>query len=86
MRNASKNTIKRVMRNAKRCQEKKGLYYDCQYGGVTKENRKMYYLFNDVGAQIYRMSKGNICNRSLKGVSKYVITVANKQQELWIEN
>lgn len=30
-----------------------------------------YFLFNYIGAQIYRMSKGKICNRGLMGLSKY---------------
>ena len=73
MRNASKNTIKRVMCKAKHDQEKHNSYFfhpDYQ----KKHRREMdeaYFLFNNVGAQIYRMSKGKICNRSLAGLSKY---------------
>jgi len=70
MRNASKNTIKRVMKNAKRNQDR-GLYFSYQFQENTEEARKVYFLFNEVGAQIYRMSKGKICNRSLIGLSKY---------------
>lgn len=33
--------------------------------------QKEYFLFNEVGAQIYRMSKGKICNRGMKGSNKY---------------
>ena len=65
MRNASKNTIKRVMRNAK-FNQKKGYYFS------FKNPYSDYFLFNNVGAQIYRMSKGNIFNRSLKGINKYL--------------
>lgn len=63
MRNASKNTIKRVMRNASFYQQK-GLYY----------TQKGYVLFNRVGAQIYIMSKGKIYNRMLSGLNKYIST------------
>lgn len=66
MRNASKNTIKRVIRNAA-FYGKKGLRY---HPDSTPEQ---YFLFNDVGAQIYRMSKGKICNMGMIGVSKYHI-------------
>lgn len=64
MRNASKNTIKRVMRNAKFYQDR-GLYYhpNCSH--------KEYFLFNNVGARIFIMSKGKICNRGLQGLNKY---------------
>lgn len=70
MRNASKNTIKIVMRNAKRNQDR-GLYYSAQFQDYSVETSRIYFLFNDVGAQIYRMSKGKICNRSLSGYRKY---------------
>jgi len=30
-----------------------------------------YFLFNEIGAQIYRMSKGKICNREPKGYKKH---------------
>ena len=70
MRNASKNTIKKVMRTAKHNQDR-GLYFSPNLQLDTDEARKGYFLFNSVGAQIYRMSKGNICNRSLAGLSKY---------------
>lgn len=70
MRNASKNTIKRVMKIAKYNQDK-GLYFSPTLQIDTVDARKGYFLFNSVGAQIYIMSKGNICNRSLAGLSKY---------------
>lgn len=59
MRNPSKNTIKKIMKpsNGK----------PCGYGmGYTN-----YFLFNEVGAQLYRMSKGKLCNREPKGCEKY---------------
>lgn len=64
MRNASKNTIKLVMRNAAFYMDK-GLYYHPKY--TINE----YFLFNQIGAQIYRMSKGKICNRGMMGIGKY---------------
>ena len=70
MRNASKNTIKRVMRTAKFNQDK-GLYFSPHLQSNTQDAKDGYFLFNNVGAQIYRMSKGKICNRSLAGLSKY---------------
>ncbi len=70
MRNASKNTIKKVMRKAEFDQHKYSAHFN-----VGNESDYNYYsryrLFNEVGAQIYRMSKGKICNRSLDGVDKY---------------
>lgn len=70
MRNASKNTIKRVMRKALFDRKHKGLFYDI--GNELAHNfYKRYHLFNEIGAQIYRMSKGKICNRELVGVGKY---------------
>lgn len=64
MRNASKKTIKRIMRRA----------YDWANGKETQWNlndESNYYLFNNVGAQVYRMSKGKICNREPRGYEKY---------------
>ena len=71
MRNASKNTIKRVMRKAKFDQHNYSLHFN-----VWKESDynyfSRYHLFNEVGAQIYRISKGKVCNRSLDGIEKYI--------------
>ena len=67
MRNASKNTIKRVMRKAA-YDLSIGFYYQIE---EDDSFYKRYFLFNDVGAQIFRMSKGHICNRGLIGVEKY---------------
>ena len=73
MRNASKNTIKQVMRKAKFDQEKYDMYFHPSLENIwgNADGHKSYFLYNDVGAQIYIMSKGNICNRSLKGLIKY---------------
>jgi len=65
MRNASKNTIKRVMRNASFYQKKDLFFRPNPY-------QDEYFLFNSIGAQIYIMSKGKICNRGLFGLNKYV--------------
>lgn len=58
MRNASKNTIKRVLRLSIRSKTE----------GICQN---AYYLFNEVGAQIWRTSKGKICNRALILPKKY---------------
>ena len=70
MRNASKNTIKRVMRTAKFNQDR-GYYFHPTLQNDTLEAQNGYFLFNEVGAQIYRISKGKICNRGLNGLNKY---------------
>lgn len=64
MRNPSKNTIKRLMRpgNAGHAINVPG--HALQVGD--------YFMFNEVGAALYRMSKGSICNREPKGWLKYV--------------
>ena len=54
MRNPSKNTIKKLMRQAKYAQSK-GLHW------IGNEN---YFLFNNVGARAYIMSKWKIDNRA----------------------
>jgi len=54
------------MRNAEFYQSK-GFYYH-PFGPEE------YFLFNQIGAQIFRMSKGRICNRGLIGLDKYKIT------------
>jgi len=73
MRNASKNTIKRVMRKALFDQTQKGGYFYPSYGDEPGL-RGAYFRFNEIGAQIYRMSKGKICNRGLVVVGKYLKT------------
>lgn len=70
MRNASKNTIKRVMRKALFDQHHKSMYYDIG-DELAHPLYSRYHLFNEVGAQIYTMSKGKICNRSCDGIEKY---------------
>lgn len=74
MRNASKNTIKRVMRKAEFDQEKYDMYFHPSFENAwgNTDARKSYFLFNQIGAQIYIMSKEKICNRSLKGLVKYI--------------
>ena len=69
MRNASKNTIKRVMRKALFDQKFKDSYFHPMFKGP--ETYASYFLFNEIGAQIFRMSKGKICNRGLIGIEKY---------------
>ncbi len=71
MRNASKNTIKRVMRKACFDQRFKNSYYHPMF--KEPESYDSYFLFNEVGAQIFRMSKGFICNRGLIGIEKYIV-------------
>ena len=34
-------------------------------GKFSPENSDAYFLYNNIGAQIFRMSKGKICNRGL---------------------
>lgn len=71
MRNPSKNTIKRIMREAERC---KGMgYYFAPWiqNENTIDSSRAYHLFNSVGGRLYAMSKGKICNRSLDGLKKY---------------
>ena len=76
MRNASKNTIKRIMRRA---WQHDAFVYDDRLPYVPQWNPDWiegppynnYFLFNWVGAQIYRMSQGAICNREPKGYTKY---------------
>lgn len=70
MRNASKNTIKRVMRKAHFDQTQKDSYFFPMYDHKSWVH-DAYFLFNEIGAQIFRMSKGKICNRGLTGIEKY---------------
>lgn len=51
----------------------KGLYYP------PSGNYNEYFLFNNIGAQIYIMSKGEICNRGMMGLSKYSIKGRSKK-------
>lgn len=73
MRNASKNTIKRVMRKAVFDQRFKTAYFHPEFKG--QDNYAAYFLFNEIGAQIFRMTQGKICNRGLIGMEKYCKTV-----------
>ena len=73
MRNASKNTIKRVMRKALFDQKYKDGYLELNHVEYSRESSKAYFLFNDIGAQIFRMSKGLVCNRALIGIEKYIV-------------
>ncbi len=72
MRNPNKNTIKKIMRDANNNQ-KKGYYFAPWIQNEhTPTAYRAYLLFNAVGARLFFMSKGKICNRSLSGVRKYV--------------
>jgi hypothetical protein len=42
--------------------------------------KESYFLFNQVGAQIYIISKSKICNRSLSSIDKYT-THKNQKHE-----
>lgn len=72
MRNPSKNTVKWIMRHAKRNQAE-GFYFSNQIRLQIPrfEALNAYFLFNSVGARLYIMSKGKICNRGLNGANKY---------------
>jgi len=72
MRNPNKNTIKKIMREANR-NHKKGFYYaPWIWNNHTPRANRAYFLYNNVGASLFIMSKGKICNRSLSGVRKYL--------------
>lgn len=75
MRNPSKNTIKKVMKKAEiDFQEHDSFFYHPDYYGNSPNNdslMKAYFLFNNVGARIYTVSKGVICNRSAESILKY---------------
>lgn len=62
-RNPSKNTIKKLMRPTLIWPEYPG-------NGYRATN---YYLHNEVGARVYIVSKGEICNLEPKGVEKYLV-------------
>jgi hypothetical protein len=68
MRNPSKNTIKRIFR----ANLHKG--HDPGWGlcNINRTGEDGYHLFNEVGARLYIMSKGRICNREPKGHLRYV--------------
>lgn len=75
MRNPSKNTIKRIMRRAYASANGEILAY-CGANwrpGKCRHRANGYFLFNWVGAHIYTMSKGKICNREPKGGERYLI-------------
>lgn len=61
MRNPSKNTIKKIMRPV----DEVGPGYALRWSN--------YFMFNEVGARIYIISKGKICNREPKGFERYLI-------------
>lgn len=63
LRNPSKNTVKRIMRRALAAR-----YADGWQWNVGDENN--YFFFNWVGARLYIMSKGRICNREPKGYER----------------
>jgi len=65
MRNASKNTIKRVMRQAIDLKSKNRKH-------PPRHFYDQYHLWRSVGAQIIIMSQCAINNRLLKGVEKYI--------------
>lgn len=67
MRNPSKNTAKRIMRRAWASHHSHG--WECwQWNPHDEQN---YFLFNWVGARLYVMSKGKICNREPKGYERH---------------
>jgi hypothetical protein len=63
LRNPSKNTIKKIMRRAWLC-------VDWQERQWHTNDMRNYFLFNWVGARLYIMSQGRICNREPKGYQK----------------
>lgn len=69
MRNPSKNTIKRVMRKAA-YDKSIGMRFDV--GDDYNSHNGRYHLYNSVGAHIYNVSKGQICNLGLIGIEKYL--------------
>ena len=62
MRNPSKNTIKKLMRRA---------YLSLSIGTRYHKSGIDYYLFNTIGARLYIISKGKICNLEPKGYIKH---------------
>lgn len=69
MRNPSKNTIKRLLRP---CNNREVGW------GFRQSN---YFLFNEVGARVYVISKGKICNREGKGALKYISVKVKKLKQ-----
>ena len=69
MRNPSKNTIKKLMRPAN--------------GGRAGwgHRNSNYTLFNEVGAAVYNVSKGQICNREPKGHERYLLGIKEEERE-----
>lgn len=67
MRNPSKNTIKKIMRSA---------VISNQHSLI----RGNYFLWNEVGARVYTISKKQICNIEPKGYNRY-LTPKNKKNE-----
>lgn len=72
MRNASKNTIKRIMRTAKFNRDISDLYWS-----TCPQIWDTYALNNFVAPQIFKLSKGKLCsdqsdgNHNFKGIEKY---------------
>jgi len=52
MRNASKNTIKKVMRDAKRCQDN-GLYFSAQFQGTAEEKEEGWVIVDPEGEELW---------------------------------
>lgn len=67
MRNPSKNTVKKIMRRAYRALITGEILYEWNPNDLDN-----YFLFNEVGARLYNMSKGKICNREPKGYERYI--------------
>ena len=65
VRNPCKNTVKQIMRRASLCVK----WDELQWNMGDERN---YFLFNWVGARLYIMSKGKICNREPRGYQRYL--------------
>jgi len=65
VRNPCKNTAKRIMRRAYLCVKWDELQWNMR-------DERNYFLFNSVGARLYIMSTGNICNREPRGYQRYL--------------
>ena len=65
MRNPSKNTIKRLMRQTKDLIAKNMIH-------PPTNHWDQYHLFCDVGESLFKMSKGKISSGNLTGIEKYI--------------
>lgn len=65
VRNPCKNTVKQIMRRASLCVKWDELQWNMR-------DERNYFLFNSVGARLYIMSKGKICNREPSGYQRYL--------------